>query len=218
MARKSANAPFLRNAWYVAAWSEELDSGLMGRTIMNEPIAIFRNAEGKVCAVEDRCCHRGAALTAGKVVENGLQCGYHGLVFDGDGKCVEIPGQDMIPSIARVKAYPVVEKQEFIWIWMGDPKLATPETIVDWPIHDQPEKYPHRKAVMPIKANSISGSSMPAWPRVRPRSRSRRSSPASTLWTRPNGKWKRAPSRASGMPTNVLPPWVVNRRPNHGAA
>ena len=106
MARKSANAPFLRNAWYVAAWSEELDSGLMGRTIMNEPIAIFRNAEGKVCAVEDRCCHRGAALTSGKVVENGLQCGYHGLVYDGEGKCVEIPGQDMIPSIARIKHYP----------------------------------------------------------------------------------------------------------------
>jgi len=155
MARKSANAPFLRNAWYVAAWSEELDSGLMGRTIMNEPIAIFRNAEGKICAVEDRCCHRGAALTAGKVVENGLQCGYHGLVYDGEGKCVEIPGQDMIPSIARIKHYPVVEKQEFIWIWMGDPKLATPETIVDWHIHDQPAKYPHRKAVMPIKANYL---------------------------------------------------------------
>jgi phenylpropionate dioxygenase-like ring-hydroxylating dioxygenase large terminal subunit len=155
MGRQSANAPFLRNAWYIAAWDDELSSGLMGRTIMNEPIAFFRDSSGRVCAVEDRCCHRGAALTDGRVIEKGLQCGYHGLVFDGTGKCVEIPGQDSIPPMARIKHYPVVERQEFIWIWMGDPALADESQIIDWPYHLQPQKYPHRKCYLPIKANFL---------------------------------------------------------------
>jgi phenylpropionate dioxygenase-like ring-hydroxylating dioxygenase large terminal subunit len=153
--RESANAPFLRNAWYVGAWSEELANGPFARTIMNEPIAFFRDASGKVNAIEDRCCHRGAALTDGKVVENGLQCGYHGLVFDGTGACVEIPGQDTVPPMARVKGYPVVERQEFVWIWMGDPALADEGKIIDWPFHDDANQHPHRKAVLHIKANYL---------------------------------------------------------------
>ena len=120
---------------------------------MNEPIAFFRDASGKVCAVEDRCCHRGAPLTHGKVIETGLQCGYHGLVFDGSGKCVEIPGQDSIPGGARIKSYPVVEKQQFIWIWMGEPDRADESKIIDYWYHDRPDLFPHRKAVLPIKAN-----------------------------------------------------------------
>ena len=155
MARESANAPFLRNAWYVGAWPEELASGLMARTIMNEPIAFFRDAQGKANAVEDRCCHRGAALTDGKVIETGLQCGYHGLVFNGKGQCVEIPGQAAIPPMANIKYYPVVERQGFIWIWMGEASLADESKIIDWPFHDDAKKYPHRKAMLPIKANYL---------------------------------------------------------------
>jgi len=149
------NAPFLRNAWYQAAWQEELDSGILARTIMNEPLVFFRDADGKVGCVEDRCCHRGAPLSHGKVVENGLQCGYHGLVFNTKGKCVEIPGQDNIPPAAQVRSRPVVQRQEFIWVWMGDPALADESKIVDYPIHDDLKKYPHRKATMPIKINYI---------------------------------------------------------------
>ena len=145
--------PFLRNGWYVAAWSDELDKGLVTRLIMNEPLVIFRDRNGSAGAVEDRCCHRGAPLSAGKIVENGLQCGYHGLVFDTSGKCVEIPGQDNIPQAARVKSYKVVERQRFVWIWMGDPALADENTIVDYPWHDQPDRWPHRTAVMDIKCN-----------------------------------------------------------------
>lgn len=145
--------PFLRNGWYVAAWKEELDAGFVTRTIMNEPLVIFRDAQGRAGAVEDRCCHRGAPLSSGKVVENGIQCGYHGLVFDVHGKCVEIPGQDNIPQAAKARAYKVVEKHQFAWIWMGDPALADEKLIIDYPWHDQPSKWPHRKAVMDIKCN-----------------------------------------------------------------
>ncbi len=156
MARESANAPFLRNAWYIACWDQDLEKGPFARTIMNEPIAFFRDAQGKVGAVEDRCCHRGAALTDGRIVENGLQCGYHGLVFDVSGKCVEIPGQDAIPPMAKIKYYPVVEKQEAIWIWMGDPALADESKIIDWPFHKGgATPLPHKKGMLPFKANYL---------------------------------------------------------------
>ena len=149
----TAIAPFVRNAWYLAAWPEEIADGLLSRTIMNEPLVLFRDAEGKAAALEDRCCHRGAPLTHGEVVEAGLQCGYHGLTFDGSGKCVVIPGQDKIPEEAKVRAYPVVEKQSFIWIWMGDPALADESKIVDYPYHEQPEKWPYRRDVFHMKSN-----------------------------------------------------------------
>jgi phenylpropionate dioxygenase-like ring-hydroxylating dioxygenase large terminal subunit len=149
----TAIAPFVRNAWYVAAWAEELDDGLVARTIMNQPLVIFRDADGKAGVLEDRCCHRGAPLTHGEVVDKGLQCGYHGLIFDVSGACVVIPGQDKVPQDARVQSYPVVERNQTIWIWMGDPALADDSLIVDYPYHDQPDKWPHRKTMIEIKSN-----------------------------------------------------------------
>ena len=146
-------APFLRNAWYVAAWPEEIGDRPLGRVIMNQPIVLFRDAEGQAAALEDRCCHRGAPLTHGKVVAEGLQCGYHGLVYDRTGRCVRVPGQDRIAGEARVRSYPIVERQQFVWIWMGDPALADEGAIVDYPYHDQPERWPHRRAMFPIAAD-----------------------------------------------------------------
>ncbi len=151
----TTNAPFLRNVWWQAGWANEIDDngGILARTIMNEPIVFFRDQAGNIGAVEDRCCHRGAPLSHGNIVEKGLECLYHGLVFDCGGKCVEIPGQDTIPPIANVRSYPVVERQEFIWIWMGDPAKADESKIIDWPFHDGEKKLPHRKATMPIQIN-----------------------------------------------------------------
>ena len=72
MTRK-ANQPFVRNAWYIAAWSEEIEAGLLSRTIMDQPMVLYRDAEGNVGALEDRCCHRGAPLTHGHISDKGLQ-------------------------------------------------------------------------------------------------------------------------------------------------
>ena len=145
--------PFVRNAWYVGAWPEELNEGPLARRIMNEPICLYRDSEGIVGALEDRCCHRGAPLTHGEVMENGLQCGYHGLTFDRSGNCVEVPGQDTIPTSAHVKSYPVVERQGIIWIWMGNPTLADQSEIVDFPYFDLSDKWPYRRDVLHIKTN-----------------------------------------------------------------
>ena len=150
---REAIQPFVRNAWYIAAWSEELDDGLLARTIMNQPIVLYRDANGTPGGLEDRCCHRGAPLTHGTIVEAGLECGYHGLTFDTKGNCIRIPGQKNIPPQARVRSYPVVERDQILWIWMGDPARADETLIVDYPYHDQPGEWPHRKAMFPIKAN-----------------------------------------------------------------
>ena len=146
-------APFLRNAWYVAAWPEEVGDTPLGRVIMNEPIVLFRDAEGRAAALEDRCCHRGAPLSRGALVAEGIECGYHGLVYDRTGRCVHVPGQDRIADTARVRSYPVVERHQFVWIWMGDPTLADEGAVVDYPYHDQPERWPHRRAMFRIAAN-----------------------------------------------------------------
>ena len=146
-------APFLRNAWYVACWPDEIDTGVLPRVIMNEPLVLFRDASGRARALEDRCCHRAAPLSCGKLVETGLQCGYHGLVFDGSGKCVEIPGQASVPPMAGVRSFPVVERNRIVWIWMGDPALADEATITPYPWHDDTAKWPYCKEIMHIKCN-----------------------------------------------------------------
>ena len=89
---------FIRNAWYVAAWADEIGETPLARRICNEPVVLFRDRQNRVAALLDMCCHRGAPLHMGKVVEEGLQCGYHGLIFDRSGACVRVPGQDAHPG------------------------------------------------------------------------------------------------------------------------
>jgi vanillate O-demethylase monooxygenase subunit len=121
---------FVRNCWYVAAWDYELKPGeLIGRTLLGEPIVFYRAREGGLVAMADRCCHRFAPLSLGRLEGDELRCLYHGLKFDRTGRCTEIPGQDMIPATARVKTYPVVERHSWIWVWMGDEAKADPSLI-----------------------------------------------------------------------------------------
>ena len=149
----TATLPAPRNAWYVAAWSHEVEDAPLPRTIMDEKLVLFRDADGKAAALEDRCCHRATPLSLGEVTDQGLQCGYHGLTFDGDGKCVFIPGQDRVPPQACVRAYPMVEQQQFLWIWMGDPAKADESLIVDYPWNDDTENWATRYGLMHIKCN-----------------------------------------------------------------
>src|SRR5580692_12383800 len=101
---------FLYNAWYVAAWGTEIGEKPMARTLLEEPVVFYRGSDGQVAALEDRCCHRGMPLSRGKVFGNSIRCDYHGMVFDGGGSCVEIPGQPLIPKSARVRSFPVAER------------------------------------------------------------------------------------------------------------
>lgn len=127
---------FIYNSWYVAALSREIEAGkVFARTILNQPIAFYRKTDGSVAALEDRCCHRLAPLSLGSVVEDAIQCGYHGFCFDGAGQCVKIPGQAVIPAKAKVRAFPVIERHGFIWVWPGAPELAVDQTSIPDELH-----------------------------------------------------------------------------------
>jgi phenylpropionate dioxygenase-like ring-hydroxylating dioxygenase large terminal subunit len=130
---------FIRNCWYVAGWSYEVDSdALFTRTLLNEAVLMYRMATGQMVAMENRCCHRGAPLHLGRREDDCIRCMYHGLKFDEAGVCVEIPGQEKIPSKAGIRTYPVFEKDELIWIWMGDPELADEDKILSYWWHTDP--------------------------------------------------------------------------------
>jgi phenylpropionate dioxygenase-like ring-hydroxylating dioxygenase large terminal subunit len=131
---------FLKNCWYVAAWDHELiDGKLLPRTLLEERVLLYKGESGKVVALKDRCCHRGAPLSLGRLEGDCIRCMYHGLKFDPSGKCIQIPGQDNIPAKLGVRSYPVVERDHLVWIWMGEPALANPDDILDFPYLRQPE-------------------------------------------------------------------------------
>ncbi len=113
---------FLRNTWYVAMWAGELELGsVQSRTILGEPIALFRQHDGSVAAITDQCSHRFAPLSQGTVCGTHLRCPYHGLEFDAGGQCVVNPhGSGRIAPALHLAAYPVVERHTLLWVWMGD--------------------------------------------------------------------------------------------------
>jgi vanillate O-demethylase monooxygenase subunit len=143
---------FLRNYWYVAASENEIGRKPFGRTILGEPIVFFRTEAGEPVALEDRCAHRHLPLSMGKLHGDVLQCHYHGLRFGADGRCVRIPGQEHIPQGAKVRAYPVVERYHWVWIWMGDPALADPATITDFHWLDDPN-WGAKSSYLHVEAN-----------------------------------------------------------------
>jgi phenylpropionate dioxygenase-like ring-hydroxylating dioxygenase large terminal subunit len=116
---------YVRNAWYVASWSHELEAAKpFAVSILDEPIVLYRSDSGRVVALEDRCVHRLAPLSLGRCEGDRLRCMYHGLLYDPDGKVTHIPGQELVPKHARVRSYPVADLHDWVWVWMGEPALA----------------------------------------------------------------------------------------------
>jgi phenylpropionate dioxygenase-like ring-hydroxylating dioxygenase large terminal subunit len=118
-----------RNQWYVAAYGTEIGADLKARTICGEPIVFYRARSGDVVALADRCVHRRFPLSKSRRVGDTIVCGYHGFSYDAAGACVAVPGQTRIPRTARVRSYPVVEQDSFVWVWIGDGEPADATTI-----------------------------------------------------------------------------------------
>lgn len=131
---------FLRNCWYVGAWSHEIaESTLLSRKLLGERIAFFRKEDGSIAALRDRCGHRFAPLSKGRKEGDCVRCMYHGLVFDSSGKCVEEPGHKRPIGRLGVRAYPVQERWNQVWIWIGDPALANADLIPECHFQSSPE-------------------------------------------------------------------------------
>ncbi|MFT4265706.1 MAG: aromatic ring-hydroxylating dioxygenase subunit alpha [Xenophilus sp.] len=134
-----AASPFPMNRWWVAGFSRELADRPLARTFLGRRVVLFRTPDGAVSALEDRCCHKELPLSCGAVEEHGLRCGYHGLLFDAQGRCIEIPGQAHIPPKARVRSYPLVEQDKILWIWISeDPEAVPADAPPRYPVHDDP--------------------------------------------------------------------------------
>ena len=116
---------YIRNCWYVAGLSKEFEPGkLTGHKIANWPMVIWRTKEGKVVAFDNRCSHKRFPLSEGRLMDDGnLECAYHGLRYNDAGRCIAIPSNPdgPIPPQAQLKPFPVIEQDELVWVWPGDP-------------------------------------------------------------------------------------------------
>ncbi len=125
---------FIKNGWYVAGWSQEIQQSPMAVQIAGEDIVLFRDQAGKIHAFEDRCAHRGVPLSRGRVTEHGLECGYHGVTFGAGGRCTHLPHQDNIPGSMCVRSFAVQEQDKIVWIWPGSSQ-ADVLKIPSFPYH-----------------------------------------------------------------------------------
>ncbi len=146
---------FLRGAWYVAAWADEITHTLTPLEIMGERVVLYRTADGQCAALEDACPHRKLPLSMGRLVDDAVVCGYHGLTFDAAGTCIAAPTSAAIPPKACVRAYPTSERYGLVWIWMGDPALADPANIVEIPQWGAPDWGYNRGPVMPVDCHYL---------------------------------------------------------------
>ncbi|MDR6416333.1 aromatic ring-hydroxylating dioxygenase subunit alpha [Pseudarthrobacter sulfonivorans] len=128
------------NAWYVAAWDHEVTRKPMARRIADRPLALYRTEDGKAVALADACWHRLAPLSMGKTVgKDGIQCPYHGIVYNSAGRCASMPAQESINPSATVPSFPVVERNRFVWVWLGDATKADPDLVPDMHQMDSPD-------------------------------------------------------------------------------
>lgn len=132
------------NYWYPVAWASELKPGnIMPVVIWQQAIAVYRDAAGKLQALEDICPHKGVALHKGKVQGSNLACGYHGWEFDGSGKCVSIPYLPQTQKLppACVRSFSIQEKYNLIWIFPGDSTLSATSQPPEIPEFDNPDWF-----------------------------------------------------------------------------
>ena len=131
---QNADAPrtdYPLNCWYAAAWDVEVKHELLPRKVCNTPLVLFRRLDGGVVVLSDACWHRLLPLSKGHLEGDEVVCGYHGLRYDGSGRCTFMPSQETINPTACVKSFPVVERHRFVWVWLGDATLADADLIPD---------------------------------------------------------------------------------------
>jgi phenylpropionate dioxygenase-like ring-hydroxylating dioxygenase large terminal subunit len=119
------------NQWYVILQTNELKRNKPLRIKrFNEDIVLWRDKENSICCIADKCCHRGASLSCGKIINGNLECPFHGFVFDRSGRVRTIPANGKnkeVPETMKVQSYRTFEKYGLIWLWWGSEGKATDE-------------------------------------------------------------------------------------------
>jgi len=133
----------IRRYWIPAAFTHQLaerDGPPLRVRLMGENLVLFRDTDGRIGLLDEKCPHRTASLFYGRNEECGLRCVYHGLKFDVEGRCVDVP---CIPQASdeeraraarelQVKAYPCLERGDVIWTYMGPPELKPEFPDLEW--------------------------------------------------------------------------------------
>ncbi|MFH7026334.1 MAG: Rieske 2Fe-2S domain-containing protein [Heteroscytonema crispum UTEX LB 1556] len=132
-----------RNCWYPVTFVQDLPQNRpYSFSLYDEPLVLFRNQDGQLICLIDRCPHRAAKLSDGQIINGKIECLYHGWQFGKDGECLHIPqlAEDAkIPQNACVKSFKVVELQGIIWMWAGELEKADDESIPTLENLDKPE-------------------------------------------------------------------------------
>ncbi|HEY9741424.1 MAG TPA: Rieske 2Fe-2S domain-containing protein [Coleofasciculaceae cyanobacterium] len=122
-----------KHCWYPVAFVQDLPKNRpYSFSLYDEPFVLFRNQDGKLSCLTDRCPHRAAKLSDGQIIDGQIECLYHGWQFDTDGQCLHIPqlpADAKIPANACVQSFTVLERQGIVWVWPGELKAANEEYI-----------------------------------------------------------------------------------------
>ena len=133
--KTTALPSMLPTGWFQVAWSADVAPGdVVPKHYFDRDLVVFRELDGHVRVLDAHCQHLGASLAhGGCVVEDGIQCPFHGWVWNGDGRNVRIPYQDRPNRGRRVRSYPVAELNDSIYIWHdsqgGSPQWEAPNAF-----------------------------------------------------------------------------------------
>jgi nitrite reductase/ring-hydroxylating ferredoxin subunit len=132
---------FIKNIWYAGGWGADIGRDPLVRKITGTPVVLYRTEAGEAVALSNICPHRFASLGSGRLNGDDIECPYHGLRFGTDGRCVHNPHGPVIPENAKVRSFPVAERDGLVWIWMGEVELADESLIARFPMLDQHERF-----------------------------------------------------------------------------
>ena len=122
-----------RNCWYPVTFLQDLPKDRpYSFSLYDQAFVLFRNQDGKLGCLTDRCPHRAAKLSDGQIIDGKIECLYHGWQFNTDGQCLHIPqlpADAKIPAKACVQSFPVVECQGIVWMWAGEAETADEKLI-----------------------------------------------------------------------------------------
>jgi len=137
----------------MVAWSKDLDDKPLPITMLNEPVVVFRGANGGVGALADVCPHRAVPLSLGTISGDRIVCPYHGIELDMGGVCRTNPHVAGAPDRLKARSYPVAEKHGIIWVWPGEVEHARPELIQDYSWFNSPDRLATGRGYLHIAAD-----------------------------------------------------------------
>ncbi len=125
-----ATNPVLRRYWHAVCRSTDVLGEPLAVRLLGEDLVVWRGGDGTVAALPDRCSHREAPLSAGRVKGDCIECPYHGWKFLGSGRCAEVPSSAAgvpVPPKAHLRPVPATERYGLVWLCLDEPVAGIPE-------------------------------------------------------------------------------------------